>query len=308
VAIDLTDLRSAQQDLRRTNSALEAIFEASPLAIIAIAPDRTVSMWNRAAEKLFGFSSQEVLGMVYPLTTDASDTEFAALLRKVLEGGEVAEFETQRRKKNGELIDVAISAAPLRGGDNEITGALGIIADIRARKRAEETIRHLAYHDPLTELPNRTSLMDRLEVSVKQARQSGSQLAVIYLDLDNFKVINDSIGHSGGDVLLKIVADRLRGLVRETDTVARVGGDEFAVLLGTPSGEKEASEIGGRILSEINGRWNLADREFNVSASIGVAVHPDDGVDAGTILKNAERAMYAAKTDGRNRLRVFTNR
>jgi diguanylate cyclase (GGDEF)-like protein/PAS domain S-box-containing protein len=305
VLMDVTDLKSTQEELQRTNSALEAIVEASPLAIIAINPDKTVGMWNPAAEQLFGWSPDEALGNPYPLAAAGSEAEFAVLLEKVLAGGEVTGFETQRRKKDGELIDVSIFAAPLRGGDGEINGALGVIADITARKRAEETIRHLAYHDPLTGLPNRALLTDRLEVSMAQARRSGEPLAVLYLDMDNFKVINDSVGHTGGDVLLKNVADRLCGLVRETDTIARVGGDEFTILLVPPCGESEAADIGRRIVTEIQGRWEFAKHEFNVSGSIGVAIYPTDGSDSSTLLKNADRAMYAAKSEGRNRLRVF---
>ncbi len=305
VLMDISDLKAAQEELQSTNSALEAIVEASPLAIIAIKPDKSVAMWNPAAEQLFGWSPEETLGKPYPLVTRSSESEFAVLLEKVLAGGEVTGFETQRLKKNGELIDVSIFAAPLRSGDNEITGALGVIADITARKRAEETIRHLAYHDPLTGLPNRALLTDRLEVSMAQARRSGEPLAVLYLDLDNFKVINDSVGHNGGDVLLRIVADRLRGLVRETDTIARVGGDEFTILLVSPCGQQEAADIGERIRAELNERWHFDDHEFSVSASIGVALYPSDGPDSGTLLKNADRAMYVAKNEGRNRIRMF---
>ncbi|HSP55334.1 MAG TPA: PAS domain S-box protein, partial [Dehalococcoidia bacterium] len=162
VLTDITDLKSAHEDLRRANSTLRAIVEASPLAIVAIDPDNHVTMWNQAAQHLFGWTPADVLGKPYPLVPEGEEAEYRVLLKKILTGGQFTGIETQRSRKDGTLIDVAISAAPLRDATGETVGALGVIADTTAKRRAEETIRHLAYHDPLTGLPNRALFTDRL--------------------------------------------------------------------------------------------------------------------------------------------------
>lgn len=166
--------------------------------------------------------------------------------------------------------------------------------------RQKETILHLAYHDALTDLPNRTLFEDRLTVALAQARRKRQMAAVMFLDLDRFKVVNDTAGHAMGDLLLKSVAARLTNLVREGDTVARVGGDEFTLLLPEVARAEDVVEIAERVLQSLRQPWLLDGREFRVTASIGVAICPTDGEDADSMLTNADTAMYRAKDRGRD--------
>ncbi len=178
--------------------------------------------------------------------------------------------------------------------------------DITARKRAEETIKHMAYHDSLTDLPNRTLFQDRLTVALAQARRKRRMAAVMFLDLDRFKVVNDTVGHALGDDLLQGVAERLTGLVREGDTVARVGGDEFTLLLAEVERAEDVVEVAERVLDTLRQPWVLNGHEFRITASIGIAMFPNDGEDADSRLRNADTAMYRAKDQGRDNYELYT--
>ncbi len=180
------------------------------------------------------------------------------------------------------------------------------VATAIERKRAEEQIRSLAYHDALTGLPNRLLFQDRLTMAIASAHRRKQRLAVLFLDLDRFKLINDSLGHSLGDRLLQAVADRLEGLVREGDTVARLGGDEFIVLLPELARNSDAAKVSGKILEGLRLPFTLAERELYVTASVGVAIYPHDGADAEALVKNADTAMYRAKEHGRDNCQLYT--
>lgn len=173
-------------------------------------------------------------------------------------------------------------------------------------RRAEETIHHLAYYDPLTSLPNRVLLMDRLNMALACARRNKETLAVLFLDLDRFKVINDTLGHSTGDELLKVIAERLRSSVRESDAVARLGGDEFVLLLPGIKDTENTVKISYKILQLVRQPMRIGLQELNITTSIGIALYPNDGEDGDTLLKNADAAMYHAKEQGRNNYQVFT--
>lgn len=183
---------------------------------------------------------------------------------------------------------------------------VGTIQDITHRKQAEEAAQHLAYHDALTGLPNRTLFKDRLNLALAQAGRNGQAVAVMFIDLDHFKVVNDTVGHAAGDRLLRSAAERLTNLVREGDTVARLGGDEFTVLLPDVAGIEDATEVARRIIEVCRRPWDIAGQEFRATASIGIAMYPDDGDDAESLLRKADTAMYRAKEQGRDNHQTFT--
>jgi diguanylate cyclase (GGDEF)-like protein len=177
--------------------------------------------------------------------------------------------------------------------------------EMAERDRAERRIAYLAYHDPLTGLPNRALMADRLHVALAESRRSGEPLAVLYLDIDRFKHVNDTVGHALGDVLLKNVSDSILAVTREGDSLARVGGDEYILLLPRVSGATEAVEVARRVLAALRKPWELENRTYHITASIGIALHPEHGADGEALIRNADTAMYRAKEDGRDGVAVF---
>lgn len=197
----------------------------------------------------------------------------------------------------GMIVSRSYDGTPLR--------MIGTHADITERKNMEERMRHAAHFDPLTELPNRTLITDRLQQSVIKARRDKTHMAVMFLDLDKFKPVNDTLGHDIGDLLLKQVAKRLQASVRASDTVARLGGDEFIVLLPSVDQQQDAALVANKILTALNQPFNIAGHTINISCSIGVAVYPEHGDDEKLLLINADIAMYHAKKAGRDEYQFF---
>ena len=193
------------------------------------------------------------------------------------------------------------------GASNSGGGVIGVATDVTERKRAEEAVRHMAYHDSLTGLPNRELFENKLVESLAIAKERRSTLAIVFLDLDGFKHVNDTIGHAEGDRLLQEVAQQLTALIREGDTVARIGGDEFLVLLPEVTGAGEAEAVCDRILKGIRRDWAVGSHRFRISGSLGVAVFPADGADADALIREADRAMYRAKDGGRDRYSLVAN-
>jgi diguanylate cyclase (GGDEF)-like protein len=204
------------------------------------------------------------------------------------------------RRSDGSPVWVLQSVNLVAGSPDRPPVLEGTIVDITDRKRVESQIEHLAFHDSLTGLPNRSLFDDRLELALARCRRDGGNLAVLFLDLDRFKRINDTLGHEAGDRLLRAVADRLRDCVREEDTIARVGGDEF-VLLAAGVGDADARMLAEKVLRSITSEpFSIPGASLHVTASIGVSVFPDHGTDPGRLIRSADDAMYAVKAAGRN--------
>jgi diguanylate cyclase (GGDEF)-like protein len=222
-------------------------------------------------------------------------------------GAEVLDMEMEVVRDGRTVATILGYAAPLFDEAGRPRGAIGASLDITERKRAEEQIRSLAYKDSLTGLPNRLLFGDRLRVAVAQAHRVGQRLAVLFLDLDRLKVINDSLGHSVGDRMIAEVGQRLRTCVREGDTVARLGGDEFTLLLPGITQVVDAAKVAEKVLEVLRAPVHVDGRELFVTASLGISVYPEDGRDAETLLKNADTAMYRAKDQGRDHYQLYTS-
>ncbi|MDP2674960.1 MAG: PAS domain S-box protein [Dehalococcoidia bacterium] len=304
VLMDITDRRRVEEALRESETKFRTLAETVAAAAFIFQGNRMCYV-NSAAEAQTGYSREELLTMDF---WEVIHPDFRPLVKKrglARQRGEQvpARYEVKLLTRNGEerWVDFMAAAIEFEGKP----AVLGTAFDITERKAAEETIRHLAYHDGLTGLPNRTLFEDRLTVTLAQGRRKRRLAAIMFLDLDRFKVVNDTVGHAMGDRLLQSVAERLKGLVREGDTVARVGGDEFTVLLPDVGRVEDAVEVADRILETLRQPWRLNDHEFHITTSIGIAMCPGDGEDAESLLRNADTAMYRAKDRGRDNYKLY---
>lgn len=428
VVRDVSERKHAEEIVRDARDRLRAVIHASPLAIVSLDLEGRITMWNPAAERIFGWRSLEALGRIPPFVPPEKESEFRALHRRVCDGESLTEIELWRQKKDGSPICVSLSIAPLYGPQRGVCGVIAVLADITAqqetaqqarlyarvfeashdaiiitnpangiiavnraftditgytqeevmgknpkmlssgrqdqgfyismwtsiredghwqgeiwnrrksgevypewvtisavrnareeianyiaifsdiseRKAAEEHINYLAQHDGLTGLPNRTLMQDRLQQALSAAGRAGGLVAVLFLDLDHFKDINDSLGHHVGDQLLIAVAERISDSVRGADTVSRIGGDEFVIILPTVAEADDIALVAEKILCSLSRRYRIDVHEINTTPSIGIAVYPGDGEDMGTLIRNADTAMYHAKKSGRNNYQFFT--
>ncbi len=209
-------------------------------------------------------------------------------------------------RRGGAHLAVEVSASPIHDRNGGVIGAVMVAHDVTAARELSSKLARLALHDVLTDLPNRSLFSERLTQAIDNARTDGTLAALLYVDLDRFKFINDSLGHAVGDRLLQSVARRLLGCVRNSDTVSRQGGDEFVVVLAGIMRIKDAVACADKILLALDEPFLVGDHELRISASIGVAIFPDDAADADSLLRCADLAMYQAKYDGRNTFKCFT--
>jgi diguanylate cyclase (GGDEF)-like protein/PAS domain S-box-containing protein len=434
VVVDITQRKQLEAETRESNERLRAVIQAAPMAIIARDRQEVVRMWNPAAERMFGWTEAEVLGTRSTIVPESMREATDALRLRAEAGETIIIEETQRRHRDGRLIDVAMSISPIYDASGTVTGTMVTIADISPRKQAEQALRdseahlrlamdaaqmgmwyweygtdrftyseglnvlfgrppdaplqhyrvlqellhpddrehfdatlrhavkqgsdfqvdyrvvwpdgsvhwvsnrgqvhrgpgqraervvgvamditdrkiaeqriaHMAHHDALTGLPNRVLLRDRIQQAIAQAHRNEARLAVLFIDLDRFKTINDSLGHQLGDRLLQSVASRILVCVREGDTVSRVGGDEFVIVIPGIASDSDASAVASKILEVLGHPFHLHGNDLHVAASIGISLYPSDGADAETLMRNADTAMYHAKDSGRANFQFFT--
>jgi len=287
-----------RKEVEEMHSRLAAIVESSDDAIIGKTLDGIIQSWNTGAEKLYGYSANEVLRRpIDIMTPEDRPDEMAKILKKISRGEHIKRFETVRVRKDGLRVDVSLTVSPVRDASGRIVGASAISRDITERKAYTAALTHRAFHDPLTDLPNRTLFYDRLQQAILAARRTKTTLALLFLDLDRFKEVNDRLGHHNGDVVLKQVGPRLQGALRESDVLARLGGDEFAVVL--PNTDRDGATLTARkILDSFEPPFILEGLSFKVRTSIGIALFPLHGEEASTMMRCADTAMYAAKQGG----------
>ncbi|MEB3843890.1 PAS domain S-box protein [Pseudomonas guariconensis] len=307
---DITQQQRAEAALKASEEKFAKAFHSSPDAITLT--ERSTGLYlevNDGFCRLTGYSSAEVIGRtVYEIGIWADDKQRAALLTELRERGRVHHREMLGRNKRGDILTVEVSVEPL--SLNEADCLLLTARDVSQLKNAQAQIRHLAYHDPLTNLPNRALLMDRLSQQIALLKRHNLRGALLFLDLDHFKHINDSLGHPVGDTVLKIITARLEASVRLEDTVARLGGDEFVVLLSGLEGSRDQVEAKVRDLADtlrelLAEPMSLDGQRLQVTPSIGVALIPDHGATPADLLKRADIALYRAKDSGRNTTQLF---
>ncbi len=256
---------------------------------------------------LTGFSPEDVIGQNPRIFKSGKHTKsFYDRMWKTIADRGFWKGEIWNRRKDGSIYLESRTISAIRDNEGTITNYIGIFSDISKQKKAEETIRHLAFYDPLTNLPNRALFRDRLKQAINQAERNKKLLAVLFLDLDRVKIINDTLGHDIGDRLLVGVARRLEECLREGDSIARLGGDEFIVLLPGVNQMDDVVKLTEKILGSLKPAFNLDGHELFITASVGISIYPHDGEDANTLLRNADSALYRAKGQGRNNYQLFT--
>jgi diguanylate cyclase (GGDEF)-like protein/PAS domain S-box-containing protein len=297
---------SERKRLDEERARLASIVESCDDAILATDRDGIITIWNAGAEKIFGSSAQEVRGThLSSLAPAERREEMIRLCRGAGGDRQVTQFETVHLRKDGRQIHISLNISPLRDADGTVVGMSGIARDVTERAEMEENIRHQAQHDPLTDLPNRKLFMDFLALELAQARRNRKSLAVLFLDLDHFKQINDTLGHAAGDLLLQAVAQRLKGCVRESDTVARIGGDEFNVLMPDLIQTNDVGTVVGKIVGVFESPFLLDNVEVSATTSIGVSMFPDDGDSCEELVQKADSAMYLAKQQSGNAYQFY---
>ncbi len=322
---DVTEERARQHQIADLNEFTQSMIENAPFSIIATDPAGTVTAMNPAAESLTFYRKHELIGLhsmvmlhdaaemsarAVQLSKDLNEpvlAGFGSLIAKPKQG-QTDEHEWTYVRKDGSRIwvNLAMTALKTQGENGErIVGYLGIAFDITERRKLTEFVNHLAHHDQLTGLPNRILLDDRMQQSIQRAKRNRHKVAVLMVDVDYFKRINDSLGHSAGDSLLDAIAKKLCSAVRQTDTVARMGGDEFVIVMPEFRDEKDAVRCAEAILQKVSTPTMLGNREVNVTVSVGLCIFPDCANDAESLLKNADAALYEAKESGRNAFHVF---
>lgn len=287
-----------------------SIFENAIEGIYQTSPDGHYLNFNPALANIYGYESaldlvRSISDINRQLYAQAGKRdEFVALMSA---HGRVINFEAEVHRKDGEIIWISENAREVRDSNGVLMFYEGTVEDITARKHHEQEIEYQATHDALTGLPNRTLLTDRLQQYLGIADRYSNKVAVAFIDLDQFKLINDSMGHLAGDELLKIMATRLEDCVRESDTVVRLGGDEFVLLLTGLNQIEDISDSMQRVLSAVAEPCAIEGRDFVVSCSIGISIYPDDGRDTTTLLRYADSAMYKSKQSGRNNYQFYTD-
>jgi diguanylate cyclase (GGDEF)-like protein/PAS domain S-box-containing protein len=319
--VTFTALRDADGSLRgfseisrdlseseESEAKYRGLLEAAPDAMVVVNPSGKIVLLNVQAEKRFGYSRDELIGQrvknIIPkgfaerLIADALRSEEDAMEQQIGTG-----IELTGRRKDGSEFPIEIMLSPLEGAEGILVTAA--IRDITTRKKAEALIIHSSEHDFLTGLPNRMLLNDRVNQAIRSARRYSRKVAVLFLDLDGFKHINDSLGHPTGDKLLQSVGKRLVDCVRGSDTVSRQGGDEFVVLLSEEEDSDDASIAARRMLRAVAEAHFIDQHDLHVTCSVGISLYPDDGLNAETLIKNADTAMYQAKENGRQTFQFF---
>ncbi len=304
IARDISESQLMQEKLLQTAT----VFDSTAEGIIFTDPQQNITAVNRAFTEITGYSERDALGQSSRLMASGQhDSAFYVSMWHQLSNEGHWQGEICNKRKNGETYPCWMTISAVYDSDHKITHFVAVFADISSLKHAQDRLDHQAHHDPLTNLPNRLLFENRLQQALSEPDRYGQQGAVLFLDLDRFKNINDSLGHPIGDLLLNAIATRLKEQLRDIDTVARQGGDEFIILLPALKNPSDAELIANKLLACFNAPFVAGEHELFISASIGASIYPDDGTDVATLVKNADAAMYRSKLKGRNRIERYTH-
>ncbi len=303
ISRDVTERQHMQEKLHLAAT----VFESTAEGVLITDTRQRIHAVNRAFSEITGYSEAEAIGHTPRLLASGQhDSAFYAAMWHQLTAEGHWQGEIYNRRKSGDIYPSWLTISAVRNKDDLITHFVAVFADISSLKHAQARLDYQAHHDPLTGLPNRTLFENRLQTALLHSEESGSLGAVLFLDLDRFKHINDSLGHPVGDLLLKGIAQRLKEHLRDIDTVARLGGDEFIVLLPGLLQPSDAVSIANKLLACFSAPVQAGEHEFFISSSIGCSLFPTDGTDVATLVKNADAAMYRSKAKGRNRVESYT--
>ncbi|HYD61457.1 MAG TPA: EAL domain-containing protein [Noviherbaspirillum sp.] len=306
LTLEIGERKRIEESLRRNEARLRRLVESNIIGIYFWKLDGTITEANDAFLALLGYSQQDILEGKVNLG-NLSPPEYREVSMQAIEdlknSGRADPLEKEYIHKSGRRIPILVGGTFVDGTQQE---GVAFVLDLSDRKRAEERIRYMADHDALTDLPNRVLLRDRLQQAIAHANRTNTMVAVLFIDLDYFKHINDSLGHQVGDCLLKMVAERLKACVRQGDSVARLGGDEFVLTLPLIEDSAVAAVVARKALDTLDKTFHCGDHDLHISASIGVSLYPDDGKDADTLMRTADTAMYYAKDKGRGNYQFFT--
>jgi len=301
---DITTQHEAIIEMRKLSGAINQAADAIMITDV----NGKIEYINPAFKEMTGFSGNELIGKSPSLLKSGKQSlSFYKRMWKIIKKGEAFKDIVINRRKNGTLYYEEKTITPIKEENGNITSFISTGHDITDRMEAQQELFHLAHHDALTGLPNRALLQDRLTQVLTRIKQNKRHIAVLFIDLDRFKIINDTLGHDTGDKLLKNVSERLVECVREGDTIARLGGDEFAVILNDVAKKEDIEPIAQKMLEQIATPFNIHQHELFISASIGIVFAPENGEETLTLLKKADKAMYLAKESGKNKFQFYTS-
>jgi len=304
ISRDITDRKKNEDQLRQAAT----VFETTREGVMVTDAQQNILLINRAFCEMTGYEEGEVLGRNPTLLSSGKhDDEFYQKLWASIARTGHWQGEIWNRRKNGEIYPVQLSISSLKDQDGNIVNYVGVCADISRLKNSEAQLEQLAYHDVLTQLPNRALFQSQLEHSIHTAQRKNVRLALLMLDLDRFKDVNESYGHASGDELLQLIANRLVFRLRDTDTIARLGGDEFAVLMDNIEQPEDAAHLANEIIAILNNPWILSNgAEVHIGVSIGIGIYPEHGKNGHELLKHADIALFQAKAKGRDCFKYFS--
>jgi diguanylate cyclase (GGDEF)-like protein/PAS domain S-box-containing protein len=283
--------------LNQRAKAFDYLFDA----VVVTDLDGIITDWNKGSEKLYGYPKEEAIGQHVNILHVPED--IARITAEVIDA--VKQFgkwtgEIRMLHKEGHIGWIESMCVPIFDADNQMIGALGINRDITERIKETERLAHLAHYDQLTEIPNRYLLLDRISHLIAQSQRKKRHFALLYIDLDNFKPVNDSRGHAFGDRVLKATATRLKQSIRNSDTIARIGGDEFVLLLEDTTDKNAITTMAETLIKKLSQTLIIDEVEVNIGCSIGIAMYPEDGKTTDELLSAADKSMYKAKNKGRS--------